>query len=113
MAQLFKDLLRYKFKLMACFPTMPADRPGFWRVLYIQSNLIGFEETSSYCPVQFVQFFPCVSFVILILLKTTESYEISLVTINRQTSYDSGILRQEYMYGTIRGMLMNHTGFAD
>ena len=29
-------------------------------------------------------------------VKTTESYEVSLVTINRQTSYESGILRQDY-----------------
>ena len=29
-------------------------------------------------------------------VKSTKSYEASLVTINRQTSYDSGILRQHY-----------------
>ena len=33
---------------------------------------------------------------------TTESYEDSLVTISQQTSYDSGILRQDYI--TIRGL---------
>ena len=35
----------------------------------------------------------------------------SLVTINRQTSYDSGILRQDY--GIIRGLPMNDTRVAD
>ena len=39
-------------------------------------------------------------------VKTTESYEVSLVIINRQTSYDSGILRQDY--GIIRSLPMNH-----
>ena len=39
---------------------------------------------------------------------TTESYEVSLFTINRQTSYDSGILHQHYGimrpdYGIIQG----------
>ena len=44
-------------------------------------------------------------------VKTTKSYEVSFVTINRQTSYDSGIFRQDY--GIIRGLPMNHTRFAD
>ena len=44
-------------------------------------------------------------------IKTTESYKVSLVTINRQTSYYSGILYQNY--GIIRGLPMNHTRFAD
>ena len=42
-------------------------------------------------------------------VKTTESYEVSLGTINRQTSFDSGILRQDY--GLIRGLPMNHSRF--
>ena len=40
-----------------------------------------------------------------------ESYEVSLVTINRQTSYDSGILRQDNRI--IRGLPMNYTKFVD
>ena len=71
-------------------------------------------ETFSYWSFQFVQFFLCfhwspsigkprltpVSFV-----KTTESYEVSLVTINRQTSYESGTLHQNYeiIRGFIKG----------
>ena len=39
--------------------------------------------------------------------KNTESYEVSFVTIDRQISYDSGILHQDY--GIIRGFLVNHT----
>ena len=35
-------------------------------------------------------------------LNHTESCDVPLVTINRQTSYDSGILRQGY--GIIRGL---------
>ena len=42
---------------------------------------------------------------------TTESYEVSLVTISRQPSYDTGIPRQEY--GIIQGLPMKHSGFAD
>ena len=42
--------------------------------------------------------------------KTTETFEVSLVTINRQTSFDFGILRQDYRI--IQGLLMNHTRFA-
>ena len=34
-----------------------------------------------------------------------------MVTIHRQNSYDSGILRQNY--GIIRGLPMNHTKSAD
>ena len=36
------------------------------------------------------------------IIKTTESYEISFVSINWQTSYYSGSLRQDY--GIIRGL---------
>ena len=36
---------------------------------------------------------------------------VSLVTINRQTSYGSGILRQDY--GSIHGLPINCTRFAD
>ena len=44
----------------------------------------------------------------LSFVESTESYAVSLVTINRQTSYDSGILRQDY--GIIRGLPMIHLG---
>ena len=44
-------------------------------------------------------------------VKTTESYELSLVTINQQTSNDSGMLRQNY--GIIGGLPVYHTRFAD
>ena len=42
------------------------------------------------------------------LVDTTESYKVSLATLNRQTSYDPGILRQDYKiirqhYGIIHG----------
>ena len=43
--------------------------------------------------------------------KTKESYEVSEVIVNRPTSYDSGILRQDY--GSIQGLPMKHTNFAD
>ena len=43
-------------------------------------------------------------------VRTTESYEVSLVTISRQTSYNSGILCQDYEI--VRGMPMDHTRFA-
>ena len=42
---------------------------------------------------------------------TTELYEVSLVTINRQTSYGCAIIHQDY--GIIQGMAMNHTRLAD
>ena len=45
-------------------------------------------------------------------VKTTESYEVSLVNeSSRQTSYDSGILCQDY--GIIRSLPMSQTRFAD
>ena len=44
-------------------------------------------------------------------VKTTESYQVSLATIHRQTSYDSDILRQDY--GFIRGLPMDHNRLAD
>ena len=84
--------------------------------LYSIQLLSVFLETFSYCSVQFVQrFFSAfhwspsigkprmtpVSFV-----KTMESYEVSFVTINRQTSYDSRILRQDY--GLIQRLLTNN-----
>ena len=40
-------------------------------------------------------------------LNHTESCDVRLVTINRQTSYDSGILRQGY--GNIRGLPIGST----
>ena len=44
-------------------------------------------------------------------VKTTGSYKASLVTINRQTSYDSGINCQDN--GIIRGLSINNTRLAD
>ena len=44
-------------------------------------------------------------------VKTTEPLEVSLVTINRQTSLDSGILRQDYRI--IRGLPLNPTRCDD
>ena len=44
-------------------------------------------------------------------VNTTESYEVSLVTNNRQTSYDSGILRRDY--GIIHGLPMYRMRFVD
>ena len=52
---------------------------------------------------------PCMTSVSFV--KTTELYEISLVTTNLQTSYDCGILRQDY--GIKRGLPMKHKRFAD
>ena len=100
---------------------MLADGPKFCQVLYIYSNFIGFAETS-------FNHFNCFFFFFFFALhrspsigkprmtpvsfvKTTELYEVSLVTINRQTSYDSGSFRQEF--GIIRGLPMNITRFAD
>ena len=54
-------------------------------------NFIGFEETSGYWSIHFFLVFLC----------------FPLVTINRQTSFDSGILRQDH--GIIRGSLMDYT----
>ena len=45
------------------------------------------------------------------LTNNTESCDIPLFTSNRQTSVDSGILRQDHEI--IRGLPMNHTRFAD
>ena len=39
------------------------------------------------------------------------NHEILLVTVNRETLYDSGILCQDY--GVIQGLPMDHTRFAD
>ena len=44
-------------------------------------------------------------------VKTTESYEVSLAIIYRQTSYESGIFRQ--YYGIIHGSPIKYTRFAD
>ena len=71
-------------------------------------TFIGFRETSSYWSVQFVNFFSAFQSTNLVWIRYPKSDEDSLATINRQTSYDSGIFRQNY--GIIRGLLMNHTG---
>ena len=47
----------------------------------------------------------------LSIVKTMESYEVSLATINQQTLYNSGILHQAY--GIIGRLPMNLTRFAD
>ena len=41
-------------------------------------------------------------------VKTTKSYDVSLVSINRQTSFDFSVLRQDY--GIIRSLPVDHTG---
>ena len=41
------------------------------------------------------------------IVKATESYQVSLITINRQTSYDSCNLSQNY--GIIRGLSIGFT----
>ena len=66
----------------------------FFFLLFIKSLLIGKPRMT---PVSFV--------------KTTESYDVSLVTISRQTSYYSGFLRLDYRI--IRGLPMVYTRFAD
>ena len=43
----------------------------------------------------------------MFFIKNTESYDVSFVTINQQTLYDSGILRQDY--GNIRGLPVDPT----
>ena len=45
------------------------------------------------------------------LIMTTESYKISLVTTNLQTSFESRIRSQDY--ASIQGLLMNNITFAD
>ena len=62
----------------------------------VNPTFIGLKETSSCWPVQFV---------VQVFLW------FSLVTIDRQTSYASGILHQ--YHGIIRGLPMDHTRFAD
>ena len=47
-----------------------------------------------------------------ILRQNNESYQVSMVTIKRQTSYDSGILPSR-LRKSLRGLPMNHTRFAD
>ena len=91
---------------------MLADRPKFYQVLFIQSNFYCFEERASYWSLQFIFVSPShwlpstgkfhmtpVSYV-----QTTESYEVSVVAVSRQTSYDSGILRHDC--AIIRGLPM-------
>ena len=78
---------------------------------------ISFEETSRFKSVQLFSVFHLAPLIgkpwmtPLSFIESTESHEISLVSVNRQTSYNSGILRQDY--GIIRGLPMNHTRFAD
>ena len=84
-------------------------------VLYI-INPAFIEETSSYWFSILVQFFSVFHWLSSIgkphitpvsFSKTTESFEVSLIIISRQTSYDSDIIRQYY------GKLRNHTSLAD
>ena len=114
----------------------PMDQ-NFGECSIFNQTFIGFVETAGYWSGHFIQFFfsafhwspsngkprmTSVSFG-----RTMESYEVSLVTIKRQTSYGVGILRQDYGiirgfigkpgkapdYGIKRGLPMNHTRFAD
>ena len=90
----------------------------YWRVLYNQSNfyrffrkhlvigLLGFLCDFYWSPSIGKPRMTPVFFV-----KTTQSYEVKLVTINRQTSYDSGIRRQDY--GLIRGLPVNRARLVD
>ena len=69
---------------------------------------IGFEETTCYWSVQFFSAFhwwPSLGKPPMTpapFVKTTELYNVPLVNINRQTSYDFDILRQDYRI--IRGL---------
>ena len=71
-------------------------------MLFNQSNLYRFEETSSYWSFYFFSAFhwspsfgkSCVSGIFFVLSKL-QNREVSLVTINQQTSYVSVILRQD------------------
>ena len=74
----------------------------------IDPTFINCEETSSYWSVQF--FSACcwsapIGKSAISFFKTSGSYEVSSVTINQQTAYDSGTLHQSY--GIIRGLPMN------
>ena len=89
-------------------------------MLYIiNPAFVDFEETSCYLSAQFVQiyslFFRYRQLANLVrpvsFIKTMDLYDVSLVTINRQTSHNSGIHRQDHII--IRLLAKNHTGFAD
>ena len=68
-------------------------------------RLIKLLDSSVFC-LLFIGYIGKPSITLLNFIMIAESYEI-----NRQTSYDSGILRPEYRI--IQGLPMNHTRFAD
>ena len=78
------------------------------RQILASAVYIVFKETSNYWSVQSFSVFhwsPLISkprMTLVFFVKTTESYKVSFVTCNRQTSYDSGILRQDS--GIIQGL---------
>ena len=85
---------------------MLADTQNFDDCSIFNSTFFfGFKETSSNWSVQFVQFFSAFTgqhqfekarMISVSFVNHTESYEVSLVTINWQTFYASGMLRQNY-----------------
>ena len=86
------------------------------RALY-QFNFYGFEETSSYWSFYFFSAFhwspsfgkSCLSEIFYV--SKLRYHEVSLVTINQQTSYDFSILRQDDRI--IKCLPMNQMKFAD
>ena len=82
-------------------------------------QFFGFEERSRYWSVQFVRFVfsafhwspsigkPHMTPVFFVKTTNHTRFHWSVVIINRKTSYESGIFRQDY--GIIRGLPMNHT----
>ena len=78
---------------------MLTDMPILVSALKFHPTFIGFEETSSYRSVFLSPSIGKPRITLVSFGKTTES-SVSLVTIHRQTSYDSGILHQDY--GIIR-----------
>ena len=87
---------------------------NFGECIITNLTFIGFEETSSYWSFQFFFVFNWAPSVgkprmnSVFFIKTTRSYEVSLATINRQISYDSDNLRQDY--GITRHLPMNIEG---
>ena len=86
-------------------------------MLFNQSNFYWFEETSSYWSFYFFSAFnwspslgnSCVSGIFYV--SKLQYHEVSLVTINQQTSYDFGILRQDDRI--VKCLPMNQMRFAD
>ena len=77
--------------------SMFTNRPILVSDSTINPNFIGFEEASSYWSPQFFFAFhwsPLIDkpgMTLISFVKTTKSYKVSLVTINRQSSYDPSL----------------------